>query len=396
MERKVIDLSTLLNEIGEENYPIFKKSEFFNSFKIKKDTINSRYYVNCFLPSIGGKSWDRFESAVERVSDKERVPIWTDIIVTGKCHCNCWHCFRSNYTDNSDLDIKTIEKVIKDAYDLGAVILGITGGEPMLRNDIMDILKLIPDEMEGMFYTTGYKIDEKFAKQLADTNVTRCLISLDHYDKNVINKRRGNTKAFDSTIDGIKALVQENIYTAVTLCVTEDLIDREQFYQYIEFTKELKVDEIRVILPIPQGNILGKNYKRLYLDAIRWTRKIRDEALENSQYPNILLFSEFEGNKNFGCGAGNTILTINNDGQVNPCVCVPLSIGNVKREGLKKCYEDFGEYFKTTGKTCYGKRISKTVVEETTKDLKVPYDEILSKKIMEKHIVDEGNAKIYR
>ena len=104
----------------------------------------------------------------------------------------------------------------------------------------------------------------------------------------------------------------------------------------------------------------------------------------------------FESNKNFGCGAGNTILTINNDGQVNPCVCVPLSIGNVKKVGLKKCYEDFGRYFKTTGKTCYGKRISKTIVEETSEDLKIPYDDVLSKKIMEKHIVDETNAKLYR
>lgn len=396
MENQIIDVNALLDEIGEKNHPIFKKNDFFSKFKIKKDTINNRYHANCFLPSIGGKSWDRFESAVDKLSNKQRVPIWTDIVVTGKCPCQCWHCFRSNYTDNSDLDIKTIEKVIKDAYDLGAVVLGITGGEPMVRDDILDILKLIPDEMEGMLYTTGYKIDEEFAKQLVDTNVTRCLISLDHYDKDIINRRRGNPKTFDSTINGIKALVQENIYTAVTLCVTEDLLDREQFYKYLEFVKELKVDEIRVILPIPQGNILGKDYKRLYLDAIRWTKKMRDEVLENDKYPNILLFSEFESNRNFGCGAGNTILTINNDGQVNPCVCVPLSIGNVKKVGLKKCYEDFGEYFKTTGKTCYGKRISKTIVEETSEDLKIPYDDVLSKRIMEKHIVDETNAKLYK
>ncbi|BDU51597.1 radical SAM/SPASM domain-containing protein [Haliovirga abyssi] len=386
-------MNSMLSSIQEGI--IKHQSNFFKVQKFTEDLVHNRTYVNCMFPSFPGRAWDRFFEGTYRVSKGENVPLWMDIVVTGRCHCNCWHCFRSSYKDNGDLEIEVIKRTIDEAYEAGTTVIGITGGEPMLRDDILDILKLIPDGMEGLFYTTGYKIDNSFAKKLSKTNVTRCLISLDHYDEKIVNTMRGYPKAYEMTMTAIKALKEANIYTGVTLCVTDDLCDREVFYKYINFVRELGADEIRVILPIPQGNLEGKNYKRLYINAMKWTREIHEKSLKNPNYPNILLFSQLESHNFIGCGAGYTYVTINNDGALTPCVCVPLTFGNVKEDGFISAYSKINSLFKGTGKTCYGKRVSKAMKEEIKDGMLAPYNEEVSKKIANKCIVNDGIAKFY-
>lgn len=53
------------------------------------------YFINSFYPSFPGKAWERFiHGCIKITQEEKRVPIQADIVVTGKCHCHCWHCFR--------------------------------------------------------------------------------------------------------------------------------------------------------------------------------------------------------------------------------------------------------------------------------------------------------------
>jgi len=224
--------------------------------------------------------------------------------------------------------------------------------------------------------------------------VTRCLISLDHFEKEQVNRKRRYHQAYDQAIRAVKLLHDSNIYTGVTLCVTDDINSVDKFQQYLDFVCQLGIDEIRIVLPIPQGNLRGKDFRKLYIDVMRWTRDVKKKADMDTSYPNIFLFSQFESEEYMGCGAGYTYLTVNNDGALTPCVCVPYSIGNVKEIGLKSAYKQLNDFFKTTGNTCYGRRTAQLLPEQGREQ--VPYPKEVSQDIMSKCIVRDGNAGFFR
>lgn len=374
---------------------IENQKEFYTTTKFTEDLVHERYYYNCLAPSFPGITWDRYISGIKRMAEGHFVPLMLDLVVTGKCHCNCWHCFRGDYQDQRELSVKTIERVLSDAQEMGTAIVGITGGEPLLRKDIMDILRLIPSSMEGLLYSTGIHFHEQFVQELAETRITRCFISLDHYEREKVNKMRGFSHAYDYALNALQLLSDANIYTGVTLCATEGIDSVEEFWRYMDFVYSLDcVDEIRIVLPIPQGNLKGKDFKRFYRDVIRWTREAKKKADQDTDYPNVVLFNEYESEDYVGCGAGYTYLTVNNDGAITPCVCVPLSISNVNDVDLKTAYAEYNKFFTTTGCTCYGRRTSQFVPKDGGDSIPLP--ENISRDIIEKCIVKDGNASYYR
>lgn len=342
---------------GQNEPYVNQMIDFFKSVNQKYTFSKSeeKYFINSFFPSIPSPAWNRILNWYKNVTqDNKRTLMQADIVVTGKCHCNCWHCFRSKH-NSQDLELKTIQSCIDQLYKMGVATIGITGGEPMMRDDIVDIIKSIPNGMEGQLYTTGHFIDDEFAQILENSNVTRCLISLDHYDKKIANSMRNYDNAFDDAINAIKILNEHNIYTTVTVCVTENLLKQEALKKYFEFAKQLSVDEIRVIMPIPQGKLEGKSFSRLYSDAIKYIKQFKKDNSSDVNSPSILNFCEFESSSYLGCSAGSSYIAINNDGAVTPCVALPLALGNVQNDSIQDIFNKMEKYFPHAGRVCYGK-----------------------------------------
>jgi MoaA/NifB/PqqE/SkfB family radical SAM enzyme len=366
------------------------------ALKYTHDAANNRIFINSVLPSYPSKSWNRFFDGAGRIAQGERVPLWMDIVATGRCHCDCWHCFRSAFTDTSDLALSAIETIIQDAYELGTVMLGITGGEPMMHPNLSDIINMVPQGMEIQLYTTGYQLNDFFIRSIETSQLTRCIISLDHYQPEIINGRRKNPKAFTEAIMALKSLSQSSIYTSAAICMTEDLCNEQAFYRYMDMVCLYGVDEIRVILPIPQGRLHGENHKRLYLKSYRLMIKVKEETAGNNELPNILIFSEMESRACFGCGAGFQYVSVNNDGAVTPCVAVPLVFGNIHHSNLRDIYADMGRYFKSSGTTCLGRRLDRASARVCFRPDASPYS-LGDSQMLASHCMVEGRpGKFFR
>ncbi len=329
----------------------------FFSMKNEKYTYfssSNKFFINSFLPSISGGAWNRLLAGINGIANEnKRIPLQADIVVTGKCYCKCWHCFRAEY-ETEDMPFEKIIDCIYQLHRMGTANIGITGGEPMLRADIMDILKSIPEGMEGQLYTTGIGIDAAFVKELEKTNVTRCIISLDHFNEEKVCLKRNNNQAFVNALNAFKLLKESNIYTTATLCVTEELLEEEFFKKYMNFTKSLGISEVRLVMQIPQGMLKEKNLGRVYGKALNFVKNIQEFYNQDESYPTVLNFSEFESFRYFGCGAGSSYITINNDGRITPCVAVPLSFGSVYEESISDIYTNMEKYFPCTNGVCYG------------------------------------------
>ena len=219
----------------------------------------NKYFVNSFYPSFPSESWNRIVKGFSDIINKDiRVPIQADIVVTGKCHCKYWYCFRIK-ANNEDLSLNEIKQCMKTLYGMGTATIGITGGEPMLRSDICEIISSIPNGIGAQLYTTD------FVYFIKNTNLTRVIISLDHFDKEISCKMRNYENAYDEAINAIRILVEKGIYTAVTVCVTESMLSENSLETYFRFVSSLHLNEIRVVMPIPQGNLEGTDVAKVYL-----------------------------------------------------------------------------------------------------------------------------------
>lgn len=388
--RKIVDDDEIFNIVLDANKTEVGSyfAEFIKAkgFKLTYDSENNRYFINSFFPSIPSKAWDRAIDTLTAIKKGEKRVFQSDVVVTGRCHCNCWHCYR-NKNSRFDLDMEYIKSFMKQSFELGAANIGITGGEPMLRTDIKEIVEAVPDGMQSQLYTTGHGIDDEFCKVIKNSNVTRVIISLDHYKEEVVTKTRNNKNAFKEALDAIKILQKNGIYTVVTICIIESFTE-DEIEEYFNFVNKLNIQEVRVILPIPQGKIEGMDCKLNYKKAKRMILNIKKKYINNPDYPNIILFSEFESSKCLGCSAGMYYITANNDGAITPCVAVPLSFGNIKTDKLKDVFMDMSKYFKSAGRTCYGRKIGAIIKNMGVDTSKIPLSTEVSKKVAENYIVE--------
>jgi len=394
---KIVDKELIRNSISRTNHS--EASTYFADFMDKRnerivfDQKREKYFINSFFPSLPSKAWDRMTDSLYQIMNGERKLFAADVVVTGRCHCSCWHCYRIKHC-NVDLGFEQIKGFIEQCNELGVSTLGITGGEPMLRNDILDIIKCIPDGMEGQLYTTGHKINDEFCKQIKNTNLSRVIVSLDHFDENVVVKTKNNPRAYKETLEAIDCLTRNEIYTTVTVCILPEFT-YEEINKYFDFVSNLGIQEVRVVLPIPQGKLEGQEVKNTYFGAKKLVKDIKKKNLDNPNYPNIILFCEFESGSYFGCSAGAHYVSVNNDGNITPCVAVPLSFGNIYEEPLNIIYERMKKFFQTSGPTCYGRKTGKVICDMGIDTSITPLCKEISEEVARQYIVKGRRSSFY-
>lgn len=127
-----------------------------------------------------------------------------DLHVTNRCTLRCpVCCFDSGEKVLGELSLETILKVIKSANALGCRELHITGGEPLLRNDLEDILCCaIENEMDVRLQTNGTLLSRERMQSLSAAGLKRIMISIDSADKDINDKLRG-PGAYEGAIKAI-------------------------------------------------------------------------------------------------------------------------------------------------------------------------------------------------
>jgi len=133
------------------------------------------------------------------------------ISVTQKCNFNCIYCHREGYPFNCKTEMKPeeIERIVKIAASLGVYGVKLTGGEPLLRDDIVDITRRIssvPGIKDVSMTTNGFLLAH-YADQLKKAGLTRVNVSL-----NTLKPERfrfiTSVNAHKKVIDGILRAIE--------------------------------------------------------------------------------------------------------------------------------------------------------------------------------------------
>jgi MoaA/NifB/PqqE/SkfB family radical SAM enzyme len=252
--------------------------------------------------------------------------------------------------------LDVILKGIRELQDLGACVLGITGGEPLLRGDLEKIIAAVDNRSSTILYSSGDGLTRQRAIQLADCGLNSAIISIDHYDPKKHDHQRRYDGSFQIAVKAVEIFSNLNVYTAATIIPTGDMTEEQNLLRYLDCAREWGAHEVRIGIPLPSGKLLRSLHEgkvRLSRTDINRIKKIQINANSQIGYPNVMAFPIIEGLEMFGCGAGYHYLAIENDGNVIPCVLVPMSFGNIKDESLHAIWRRMHPIFNRAGGVCY-------------------------------------------
>lgn len=145
--------------------------------------------------------------------------------ITNHCNEKCKHCYHTfdKYGERKELSTKEVFQIIDDVYDLGVFRITLSGGEALLRPDIMDVLEYIHSKhMLLVLFTNGLLLDNNIIDVLAKNGCA--LVSLSIYGADAIthDSVTGIEGSFDRTIHAVRNLTGHGIFTELKCVVLKD------------------------------------------------------------------------------------------------------------------------------------------------------------------------------
>lgn len=135
--------------------------------------------------------------------DKKPVVVWN---VGRRCNLRCIHCYSQSQDVDYPDELTTEEgkTLIDDLAEYGSPVLLFSGGEPLMRDDILELIGHARSRgMRAVLSTNGTLITRELAKQLKDLDLSYVGISLDGLQK-THDMFRGKKGAFDGAIQGLR------------------------------------------------------------------------------------------------------------------------------------------------------------------------------------------------
>lgn len=283
-----------------------------------------------------------FSKGIFGLIQKRSFPVFMGFAVTDKCNANCEHClFYTSVDDASRKNLTTDEckKIIFEAQELGVIVFNFVGGEPLLRDDIFEILKSIDKQRSiALMFTNGWLLADK-VRDLKKADLDAVFVSIDSSKPEEHDRRRGKDGLFDRAITGIKEAKKAGLDVGICSSITEEDLNAGELEKIIELGKGLGVKEIIVFDTIPAGKL--KNREDL-VDHHDWIEGMVDVAKKynsDPDYPGIFIYHYVMGYRGVGCISGSLYMYLNPYGDIYPCDFNHKSFGNVLSEPLYKIYD---------------------------------------------------------
>ena len=159
-----------------------KVAGFFKDYLAHEKVISfdDRYVVNTHFPPYPGRAFENFAEGLMHLGDAgDRRLYSVTLAVTNRCSFDCWHCYNAGRSQE-DHSLDVLEALAGELKRLGSVMITLTGGEPLLRDDLERIAGLFDERSCVIVGTTGDGLTAERAGRLRDSGVFGVGISLLH------------------------------------------------------------------------------------------------------------------------------------------------------------------------------------------------------------------------
>ena len=288
----------------------------------------------------------------------QTAPLWLLAELTYRCPLQCPYC--SNPLEiakyNNELATKDWVRVMRQAREMGATQLGLSGGEPLVRKDLEEI---IAEARKLGYYsnliTSGVGMDEERIKAFKEAGLDHIQISFQASHEE-LNNFLGGTKSFQHKYEMARVVKKYQYPMVLNIVLHRKNID--QIKDILDMTVELQADYVELASTQYYG------WSRINIDQLLPTKEqithaevVAKEYQEKMKGKSKILYviPDYFENRPKKCmnGWGNIFLTIAPDGSALPCHAASqlpgLSFPNVKDHSIDWIWNESPDFNKFRG-----------------------------------------------
>ena len=284
---------------------------------------------------------------------------------THKCNLSCKHCYSdSGATRETELTTKEALDVVDQLADFGLTALAFSGGEPLIRRDFFEVAgHAVKRGLYVSVATNGTLLTKENVKKLKQAKVNYVEISIDGATAQTHDAFRGVPGAFEKAVAGLKNCVEADLCACIATTATKS--NFKEMPAILDLAEQVGAERFTYFNFIPTGRgkelydqdlspeereklmlyLLDRMSKGCKVTILTTAPQLARVALQ-SQGPGKELamsmahmqtvtvskkavpLADFIG----GCGAGRLYCSLSPQGDVHPCVFLPINVGNLKTE----------------------------------------------------------------
>lgn len=269
---------------------------------------------------------------------------------TRECHLKCKHCYRDAGA-REDGELSTVEgkELINEIAKAGFKILILSGGEPLLREDIYELSAHAKEVgLRPVFGTTGTQITKEVAQKLKDSGAARIGISLDSSTPDIHDEFRQVEGSFAKAIEGMENCRAVGLPFQVHTTVVENNFDEFEKITDLAVEKGAAGHHVFFLVPtgrakdIEQEGLRQKRYEQLLRRILKKQKEV-DIELKPTCAPQFMrIAKEMDLDMRFsrGCLAGTSYCCILPNGEVHPCPYLQVEVGNVRKMPFSQIWRE--------------------------------------------------------
>ena len=273
--------------------------------------------------------------------------------LTRSCNLDCVHCRaaagRGPY--GGQLDTAESLDILEQIREVGTPIVILTGGEPLLRDDVFRLAARGTElGLRMVMATNGTLLTPPVLEQIKSSGIQRISISIDGADEASHDRFRKVPGAFRGALEGARSLKEAGIEFQINTTVTRHNAD--QISQILDLTVSLGAAAHHLFLLVPTGRareMVNQEIEALeYEKLLRWFHRMRNQTplhLKATCAPHYYRILRQEAKARGeevsyatygldavtrGCLGGTSFCFISHEGVVQPCGYLELDCGNLR------------------------------------------------------------------
>ncbi|MFX1554268.1 MAG: radical SAM protein, partial [Promethearchaeota archaeon] len=258
-------------------FMILLQANFYKNMEVGR--WKGKVVTNTFAPPVGSRPMIR---ALKGLAKSQLMPyplpIAMTFAVTYRCQCKCVHCSAGRHLrkDRKELSTEEAKNLIDQAQKIGVTIIAFTGGEPLLREDLFELISYVNKKKAlPVMFTNGQFLTEENVNKLSEAGLYSVFLSIDSPYAEEHDKLRGMPGLFETAIEGIKRVQSKGIFGGFSGYATRSGTERGLYKKLHKLASDLGLKNIIYFDCVPTGNLLHDTSEML-------TFKLREELHQYS------------------------------------------------------------------------------------------------------------------
>jgi len=285
---------------------------------------------------------------------------------TTKCNLKCKHCYSSSVEQAAPDELSTDEafRLMDDLSHWGIGLLIIDGGEPLCREDLLDIVKYASSKgIRTTIGSNGTLIDKTMASRMLEAGVMAVAISVDGADAQTHDSFRGVDGAFEQTVRGIEACRDASLPFQLNMVIRKDTLSQLEDMLRLAVEYGANAAELFDLVAVGrakeecEGQVLSPDERKQAMELLAEAQEdypliirvpacpmypllLKEKQIQPRHFPvEMLQRVPYYGR---GCAAGMPVgyVMVKSNGEVNPCMLLQIKLGNIREQSIISIWEN--------------------------------------------------------